>query len=95
MFHMEPYRTVLIALVLAIGGCQFWRKPPPAKPDVPLIDCSERAPSDALPTKPKTKDWIRWAGYSRRLLGVVEFERNLRAETADCLDRERAAGRIR
>lgn len=44
---------------------------------------------------PTTTEWTRWAGYSRRLLGVVTIEVDKRAETADCLDREREAGRIR
>lgn len=36
-----------------------------------------------------------WGGYSVRLLGVNEAEVRKRVETAECLDRERKAGRIR
>ena len=36
-----------------------------------------------------------WGAYSIRLLGGKEAVVMQRAETADCLDRERAAGRIR
>ena len=36
-----------------------------------------------------------WAGHGVRLYGVAEAEITKRVETAECLDRERKAGRIR
>lgn len=37
----------------------------------------------------------RWTAYSVKILGVAEGEIHKRVETAECLDREREAGRIR
>lgn len=37
----------------------------------------------------------RWVGYSVRLIGAYTSVVQQRVETADCLDRERAAGRLR
>lgn len=89
-------RLVLVLCLLVSGCALFQRKPPePIKPDPPRIDCNERAPAEELPTRPNTTSWRRWAGYARRLLGVIEAEVGKRAEVADCLDRDRAAGRIR
>ncbi len=52
--------------------------------------------------EPETTDWqawrlhaFRWAAYARRWAGVATVEVTKRAEIAECLDRERAAGRIR
>ncbi|WP_368566177.1 hypothetical protein [Pseudoxanthomonas sp. UTMC 1351] len=42
-----------------------------------------------------TTIWTQWAAYARGWQGVATAEVIKRAETADCLDRERAAGRIR
>ncbi|MGH8083887.1 MAG: hypothetical protein ACREPV_01245 [Lysobacter sp.] len=52
----------------------------------------------------QTDDWWRayvrrltavLGAYERRLMGVIESEVVKRGEVAGCLDRERAAGRIR
>jgi hypothetical protein len=64
-------------------------------PEPPRIDCSERAPAEPMPPMPTTTHWRRWAAYGRALQGVIEAEIGKRAEVAECLDRERAAGRIR
>lgn len=87
--------------------------PRPAAPLPPVIDCSERAPAEPLPARPKFGSlppvgsdraaWLSyigrihalWGGYSVRMLGVNEAEVRKRAETAECLDRERKAGRLR
>ncbi len=86
--------TTLLLACLTLMSCASFRTPK-AAPEPPRVDCSERAPAEMLPTMPTTTAWQRWAAYSRRLLGVVEAEVTKRAEVADCLDRERAAGRIR
>lgn len=58
----------------------------------------------ALPGTEQTDAWWRayvrrltavLAAYEVRLIGYGTAEVEKRAETADCLDRERAAGRIR
>ncbi len=58
----------------------------------------------ALPEAVQTDDWWRayvrrltavLGAYERRLMGVIESEVVKRGEVAGCLDRERAAGRIR
>lgn len=67
---------------------------PKPKPRPPQIDCAERAPGEALPKVPTVRRYEPWAAYAAALLGVITIDRTLRAETADCLDRERAAGRI-
>ena len=88
---------LLLSLLLVLStttSCSSWKTRKP-EPEPPRIDCSERAPAEPLPAKPQTTAWRKWAAYSRRLLGVIEAEVGKRAETADCLDRERAAGRIR
>lgn len=61
----------------------------------PLIDCSERTPAEPAPAIPGTKRWQEWSAYARRWQGVAIIEVGKRAEVADCLDREREAGRIR
>lgn len=86
---------VLLLCALLVGCKTFRPVPEPVPPEPPRIDCSEREPAEALPRKPSTTNWRRWAGYSGRLLGVIEAEVGKRAEVADCLDRERDAGRIR
>lgn len=57
-----------------------------------------------LPAEPQTDTWWRayvgrlsavWAGYARQWQGFGEAEVIKRAEVANCLDAERAAGRIR
>lgn len=60
----------------------------------PVVDCSERAPAEAVPATPDSTDYRRWAAYGRRLLGVVEAEVVKRAEVADCLDGYREKGLI-
>lgn len=84
--------TLMLSLMLT--SCASWRTPKIA-PEPPRIDCSERSTVEPLPRRPNTRRWEHWAGYARRLLGVIEVERTQRAEVADCLDREREAGRIR
>lgn len=88
-----PCLSLLLGL-LTLTSCASWKTPKP-QPEPPRIDCSERAPAEQIPGAPDTTAWRRWAAYSRRLLGVIEAELGKRAETAYCLDRERAAGRIR
>lgn len=88
-------KAVVLLLCMAFIGCATLRKVPEVKPDPPRIDCSERIPAEALPNKPQSTSWRNWAAYARRLLGVIEAEVGKRAEVADCLDREREAGRIR
>ena len=90
----KPMMLAALMLSLTLMSCASWRTPRPV-PEPPRIDCSERSPAEPLPDMPETTRWRSWAAYARRLLGVIEVERNQRAETADCLDRERAAGRIR
>ena len=90
-------RATVLLLCLALGGCALFERklPEPDKVEPPLIDCSERMPPESMPRRPATTNWRRWAAYARRLLGVIEAEVGKRAEVADCLDREREAGRIR
>jgi hypothetical protein len=88
-------RTMLLlpALCLLTSCASFGRVNAEREP--PRIDCSERASAEPLPRQPATTHWLEWAAYSRALLGVIEAEVGKRVETADCLDRDRAAGRIR
>lgn len=90
---MKLLLPVLLALVLT--GCPWnWKKaPPPTEP--PRIDCNERAPAEPAPKEPTSDASSQLKAYARRWQGVATAEVQKRVETADCLDRERAAGRIR
>lgn len=90
---MKLMFPALLALILT--GCPWnWRKaPPPTEP--PRVDCNERAPAEPEPSPPRSDTKLEWKAYARRWQGVATAEVQKRAETADCLDRDRAAGRIR
>ena len=85
---------LLLPALCLLASCASWQRVSVA-PEPPRIDCSERASAEPLPRQPATTHWLEWAAYSRSLLGVIESEVGKRADVADCLDRERAAGRIR
>ncbi len=88
-------RTMLLlpALCLLMSCASFGRVN--VAPEPPQIDCSERVPAETLPILPNTTDWRQWAAYGRAMLAVAEAEIGKRADVADCLDRDRASGRIR
>lgn len=93
-----PFRRTFHVLLLSaclpmLASCANFATPKP-KPKPPQIDCAERTPGDPLPKMPTRRAYEPWAAYAATLLGVIAVDRTLRAETADCLDRERAAGRI-
>jgi hypothetical protein len=79
---------------LILTSCASWKRPI-VHTEPPAIDCSERTPAEPSPAIPRTKNWLDWSAYARRWQGVAIIEVGKRAEVADCLDRERAAGRIR
>lgn len=89
---MKPL-ALLCALCL-LTSCASWKKVN-VEPEPPLIDCGERIPAETLPRLPATTHWLEWAAYGRAMLGVAEAEIGKRVATADCLDRDRASGRIR
>lgn len=65
----------------------------PARPQLEPIP--EEAHDDAWWRGFVWRQLVAHAAYQVRLLGWGTIEVNKRAEVADCLDRERAAGRIR
>lgn len=85
---------LLLPALCLLASCASWQRVS-AEREPPRIDCSERASAETLPRVPATTHWLEWAAYSRALLGVIEAEVGKRADVADCLDRDRAAGRIR
>lgn len=86
--------TLSLLALLMLTSCASWRTPA-VSTEPPRIDCSERAPAEAEPPVPTSTWWRAWAAYARQWQGIAIAEVGKRAEVADCLDREREAGRIR
>ena len=93
-----------LLLLLTLSSCSS-SKPVIVHTAPPRIDCSERMPAEVAPMPPTQADVTRlgggWqgvalalAGSVRQWQGVATAEVVKRSETADCLDREREAGRI-
>lgn len=68
-------------------------EPLPARPNLANLPETEQA--DAWWRAYVRRLTAVLGGYERRVLGVLEAEVGKRVEVAECLDRERAAGRIR
>lgn len=88
-------RCLLLFLSLTILSCGTLSPAPAPAPKPPHVDCNERRPTDPVPDAPASTDWRDWAAAFIAALGWGTQSETFRADSADCLDRHRAAGDIR
>ena len=86
---------LLLPMLSAWGGCDALTKKTPPRIEPPVIDCNEHAPAEPVVPPPTADTKAAWKANSRRWQGVASAELTKRVETADCLDRARAAGYIK
>lgn len=87
--------VLLLPMLSAWGGCDAITKKAPPVIEPPLIDCNEHAPAEAVPAPPRADTKSEWKANAIRWRGIATAELTKRVETAECLDRERAEGRIK
>lgn len=93
---MNAFAKILwLALCLMTLSCAGRPPRPLPEQDPPMIACGERKPADPPPPAPSGTDWRVWAKAFVKALAWGTQHADLRADTADCLDRARAAGDIR
>lgn len=88
-------KCLLLCLCLMILSCGHLSTKRSVAPKPPQIVCSERRPADPVPSAPVSTDWREWAAAFAAAMGWGTQQTEYRADTADCLDRYRAAGDIR